>query len=91
MSITPELTPDSNERKAIRRTDAHLILVHPLNSVSWHFSELPVRTDPEFRVDLFFWYDLAPQKTAHKKVVIHRLGDDLCNGRRRELDECIVL
>jgi len=37
------------------------------------------------------WDDLASQNMSHQQVVVHRLRNDLGDGRRLELDESIVL
>ena len=37
-----------------------------------------------------FRNDFASQDVAHEQVIVHRLRDDLCDGRRRKLDEPVV-
>ena len=51
---------------------------------------LLVRTDPKFGVNLILRDDFACEDVTSKEVVVHRLGDDLGNGRRVELNEAVV-
>ena len=46
-----------------------------------------IRTYPELRMHFVFRNDLASQNVAHEQVIVHRLRDYLCDGRRCKLDE----
>jgi len=61
-------------RKAIRRDDA----------------PSAVRTHPELWVNFVFRDDLANQDMAHEQIIVHRLRNDLSDGRRDKLDEAVV-
>ena len=62
-----------------------------LHSAFRHRPEFPIRPHPHLRVDLLARHDFALQEMAVQQVVVHRLADDLRDGRVLELDEGIVL
>ena len=59
-------------------------------AICGHDTPPTIRTYPELRMHFVFWNDLASQNVAHEQVIVHRLRDDLCDGRRCKLDEPVV-
>ena len=60
------------------------------NTIARNGPPLPIRSNPELRVHLVLRDHLACEDMAHEEIVVHRLGDDLGNGRRVELNEAVV-
>lgn len=71
------------------RTD--LVVLRLREAIRGHDTPSAIRTYPEFRMHFVFRNDLASQNVAHEQIIVHRLRDDLRDGRRCKLDEPVVL
>jgi hypothetical protein len=59
-------------------------------AIRGHDTPPAIRTYPELWMHFVFRNDLASQNVAHEQIIVHRLRDDLCDGRRCKLDEPVV-
>ena len=75
----------------LRRCDTYLVVRDSRYSVAGNGPPLPVRAYPQLGVHLVLRDNLAREDVAHEQVVVHRLRDDLCDRRRVELNEAVVL
>ena len=73
-----------------KKMHAHLVVLYPRYATRRYSSPLFVRADPELGMDLVFWDDFASEDVPHEKVIVHRLGNDLCDRRRLELNESVM-
>jgi len=71
-----------------KRADLVVLLLR--EAIRGHDTPPTIRTYPELRMHFVFWNDLASQNVAHEQVIVHRLRDDLCDGRRCKLDEPVM-
>lgn len=65
-------------------------MLHTRNAVGRYDSPLPIRTDPERRMDFLLRDYLTLKNVAHEQVVVHRLRNDLGDCRRVKFDEAVV-
>ena len=59
---------------------ANLIVLQPLNAICGYLFPFLIRVDPNFRMNLVLWDDLAPEDLSHEQVVIHGLGYNFSDG-----------
>jgi hypothetical protein len=65
-------------------------VLRPREAIRGHEAPLAIRTYPEFRMHFVFRDNFAGQDVTHEQIIVHRLRDDLCDRRRRKLDESVV-
>ena len=71
-----------------RRTD--LVVLCLCKAIRGDGPPSTIRAHPELRVNCVLWDDLASHDMAHEQIIVHRLRDDLSDGRRHKLDEAVV-
>lgn len=68
----------------------YLVVLHPGYTISGDGSPFSICTHPQLWVNLILGYHLTFEYMSHEQVVVHRLRNDLRDGGRVKLEECIM-
>ena len=83
-------TSESHYWVGVTDSRADLVVLRLRDAIRGHNTPPAIRPYPELWMHFVFRNDLASQNVAREQIIVHRLRDNLCDGRRCKLDEPVV-